>query len=166
MKIFNYPLVHFPFHKLFETLTNQTFIEDDEIINEACNALINDDEFMELYRKFAKYVEPFFENGGLFVAPTPIFRIHQVRSNPFFFSKIEDYKIDKRSKIIFVPLTPLFGTNSFRIESRPKLRDFNIINMNIGQFMIHECHKDILDIFKNETGMSSATMFMRFLKNE
>ena len=149
MQIYKYPVIRFPFHHW----SRHSVPHHD--------ALAIDTKFMELFIKFTKYVTPFFENAGLVVTDEFTIRTHPINEVPIYQGDCLK-KMTSKSKMIIVPMTPLFGTNSFCVESSPRLGDFNIVNANIGQFIVHDCELHIEDKFINHTGFTSDSIIFGF----
>ncbi len=160
MRTFNYSTVHFPFHKFLDVRYKFDELAYDIDQWKLRIEGIQNDEFNKLYSNFVKYCQPFFENSGLKPLDSPKFRVHDHRHKSWGFGNL--YKITGKSKVVYVPLTPLFGTNSFTIESKPFLEDFNIVELKIGQFTVIEYDKNIIDEFVNQSGLASVCMMVIF----
>lgn len=177
MKIFQYPVVHFNFHDIGVHFNNLQYSngEYDNSYNISHTVYksfflekIENAEFLTQYKNFTKYVGSLFESAALLPQERPFFRVHNNCFHPRFFGSEENFwkPIGRKSKLVYVPITPMFYTNSFSVESKPRLKDFNFVNLNIGQLFLHDCEKDVFDSYINHTGTTSICMMFGFTPHE
>ncbi len=158
MRTFNYSTVHFPLHKFVAGYIKDLNCPHDTWEDRVAD-IVNDDDFKRLYSNFIKYCQPFFENAGLVPTDQPIFRIQD--GGNFSIIIGDTSKVSRKSKAVYVALTPLFGSNSFLVESKPGLEDFNIVDLKVGQFAIYDCDKKTIEV-RNQTGLVSIIMIIGF----
>jgi hypothetical protein len=160
MRVYQYPVSKFPFHRIgniSETFMGyQNYCISPEAEDLMVNHFLDSEEFKELYPPFLRYVSAIFENAGLTPDKMPSFRFHQ---NTTRYHKVGDAEA---VKAVLVPLTPMFGANSLCYESQPGLGDWNIINGKIGDFIVHEGR--FMDNFVNNTGVHSLAMLIGYCR--
>jgi hypothetical protein len=186
-----YSLDHFPFHRLIgnllkspnlmllhETLypagqqvptldTNEPGKDQATEFHKKFYEMANGEPcaFMEAYEKFARYVRPFVGEGKFLYQRIPTFRVH-LPNNKAVGGRSHrdvDYNHPKEEINIVVPLTSMFGTNSMFTETRPHLRDFRVIQLDVGNFMIFNGALCEHGNFINTTGITRVSFDFRLL---
>lgn len=145
MLIYNLPLVHFPFHKIALGWSLESIAEDPDLIT--------------IFKKFVEYVKPFFNSKDLKPDDLPFIRVHEENDRAKYYPSSD---VLFCSKLIIVPMTPLFYQNSFKLESSPRLGDFNYVNLKVGQFAIIDGRCDLVDHGTNTSGATSVSLMFGF----
>ncbi len=158
MEIYEYDLEKFNFPAILRDLLEvddltklRTGLPDDEVRHK--NSIYKNMERTELYQRlyenlakrggdfFATYksfiskiVQPIFGEDIYFQAK-PSLRIHFIDSiGQLRFHKDSDYGHREEEVNFTVPMTPVWGSNSFYLESAPGKEDFEPMEMKPGQF--------------------------------
>jgi hypothetical protein len=186
-----YSLDHFPFHRILGNTFNcpNLMLLHEKIVPRGCQVMAFDYQpgedqatlfhkqfyamvdqmpdgiFMDTYRRFAKYVKSFVGEGEFLYQRIPTFRVHLPNNKAVggISHRDSDYNHPKQEINIIVPLTSMFGTNSMFTETRPHLRDFRLVQLDVGQFLIFNGANCEHGNFINTTGITRVSFDFRLL---
>ena len=121
--------------------------------------------FMDAYKNFVRYVRPFIGEGKFLYQRIPTFRVHLPNNKAVGGTSHRDvdYGHPSGEINIVVPLTCMTGTNSLFTETRPHLKDFRLIQLNIGEFLIFDGACCEHGNFINTTGVTRVSFDFRLL---
>lgn len=130
---------------------------------------MNGNELQELEESFKQFIKnevaPLFQEDILHQY-MPSFRVHlpgDQAIHKWHYDSDEDHKHPSWEINFQIPLTDTFETQSIWIESVPGLRDFNPMNMKVGQYAIFDGNRCMHGNKENETDLTRVSFDFRVI---
>jgi hypothetical protein len=130
---------------------------------------MNGNELQELEESFKQFIKnevaPLFQEDILHQY-MPSFRVHlpgDKAIHKWHYDSDEDHKHPSWEINFQIPLTDTYETQSIWIESVPGLRDFNPMNMKVGQYAIFDGNRCMHGNKENETNLTRVSFDFRVI---